>query len=581
MKKAQEINVDTRPSKAVVVDSLTRDISVEACIFDLIDNSIDAARNTMFKINPELGESILPESYSGYKITIFMSGDVFSIEDNCGGIAIPHLEKSVLRFGERSAHNLGIGVFGVGLNRAIFRIGRQTNLDTDTGLECSVLEFNTEEYLATEDWDIKAERHPSRGIVGTKISISAFTNETSQLFAGRDWVRDIMLEAGRRYGRFIDKGLLININNDDVDSHIVRIRPDSPYGIDSKFFKVSGDISVFIESGQHLHHRFSAEPDYNKSKNTVLTADYGWNVFCNERAVLISDRTRKSGWLTKFHSEFYGFVGHVYFTCKDPSRLPWNTTKSDVDLNNVAYHAALDDMTKFALNWRKNSGDAKQKRRDLEPLSPAPGGNPNPIPSPNPAGKPASNPQPNPASNPKPKTPIKKPIQKIDHNQFITVLPQDIDQRYCYDKHLALVHEAQRLNLGDLTYAGLVLIRMLFEASAICFLKRRDIYGELREAVVVSRNAERGKSSRKLLTPKEERNVEPTVDEIILFLQGSESVWDGSIKNKIKHSLTKFSAFKPTLNSAAHNTFQMLNKYEAFNVRDAVLPILRYLIETE
>jgi len=575
MSKAEEITVDTRPSKAVVVDSLTRDISIEACIFDLIDNSIDAARNTMIKLNPKIGAEALPESYQGYTVDISISGGVFSIDDNCGGITVRHLEKSVLRFGERSAHHMGIGVFGVGLNRALFRIGKVTHLDSDTGLERSVLDFNTDDYLATDDWGLKATKLPSAGKVGTKIEISSFSNETSQLFAGSDWVGGIIVEAGRRYGRFIDKGLLIKINGGEVDSHIIRIRPDSPYGIDSKFFKVSDEISVLIESGQHLHHRFSAEQDYNKSRNAGLTGEYGWNVFCNERAVLISDRTRKSGWLTKFHTEFYGFVGHVYFTCKDPSKLPWNTTKSDVDLNNVAYQAALDDMSKFALKWRKNSGDAKQKKKDLEPLTPTPTANPAPVPAPAPSAGPT------PANGPKPKAPIKKPIQKIDHNQFVTVLPQDIDQRHCYDKHLALVHEAQRLNLGDLTYSGLVLIRMLFEASAICFLTRKDKYGELREVIISNRNAEREKYGKEKLTAKEEKNSEPTVDEVILFLQGHEDIWDDAIRNKIKHSLTKFSGFKSTLNSAAHNTFQMLNKYEAFKIRDAVLPILRYLIEKE
>lgn len=578
MSKVEEISVDTRPSKAVVVDSLTRDISIEACVFDLIDNSIDAARNTMIKLYPELAGNVLPESYDGFKIEIDVDGDSFLISDNCGGITVRHLETSVLRFGERSSHHMGIGVFGVGLNRALFRIGKVTNLESDTGLERSVLNFNTEEYLSTSSWHLKAMKHPSKGIVGTKIAISMLSNETSQLFAGNDWVEKMIAEAGRRYGRFIDKGLLIKFNKIEVDSLIIRIRPDSPYGIDTKFFKVSEEISVHIESGQHLHHKFSAEEGYSKSRNTGLTGEFGWNVFCNERAVLISDKTWKSGWFTKFHTEFYGFVGHVYFSCKDPSKLPWNTTKSDVDLNNVAYQAALEDMAKFALKWRANAGDAKQKKIDKIPLGPTPTANPNPVPPPS-KGKGNT---PAPASAPKPKEPVKKPVQKIDHNQFITVLPiDDIDQRYCVDKHLALVHEAQRLDLGVLTYSGLVLIRMLFEASSTSFLNRKGLYGDLKEVVVNSRNQEREKVGRDPLSAKEIKGLEPSVDEIILYLQSHDEVWGDALKNKIQHSLRKFSNYKSTLNSAAHNTFQTLNKYEAFQVRDAVLPILRHLIEAE
>lgn len=576
MSAPEKILVDTRPSKAVVVDSLTRDISIQACIFDLIDNSIDAARNTMSRI--QLGKDIgtLPESYQGYKIILSFSGDYFAINDNCGGIAAEHLKTSVLRFGERSAHNLGIGVFGVGLNRALFRIGRNTYLESDTGLERCVLNLDTDKYLQSEGWNLAAEKFPTGGKVGTHIKINTLSTETSQLMAGEEFEIELRSEIGRRYGKFLDKGLVIEVNEHEVESQLIKLRYDGPYATDSKFFKFSDDISVYIECGQHLRHRFSAEKGYDKASNSQLTSEYGWNVYCNERAVLISDRTWKTGWLTKFHTEFYGFVGHVSFVCRDPSRLPWNTTKSDVDLNNPAYQAALKDMAKFALNWRKNSGDAKNKRKKHEILEGQPQGitKPEPMPGVSAGGKPAANPQPA-----GPKEPVKKPVEKIDHNKFLTILPQDVDELYCNDKLLALVHEAKRVNLGEITYAGLVLVRMLFEASAICFLVRKEIYGEFKADVVVARNQERAKVGRSNLTPKEEKGLEPSIDEIIIFLQRRDDVWGEAHKNKIKHSLTKFSAYKPTLNSAAHNAFQLVNKYESFSIRDAVLPILRYLIE--
>lgn len=578
MSVIEEITVDTRPSKAVVVDSLTRDISVEACVFDLIDNSIDAARNTIVRISGAEELLGLPSSYQGYKVDIEVGGESFSIADNCGGIVAKHLENSVLRFGERSAHNFGIGVFGVGLNRALFRIGRVTNLVSDTGLERVELDFDVDDYLATETWTLKANKLPTQGKIGTFIKISSLSNETSQLLGGHDWVESLILEAGKRYGKFIDKGLELSINGDPVNSQLVRLRSDGPYGKDSKFFRVSEDVSVFIESGQHVHHRFSAEPDYNKGRNTTLTSDYGWNVFCNERAVLISDKTRKTGWYTKFHSEFYGFVGEVYFSCKDPSKLPWSTTKSDVDLNNTAYQMALVDMEKFASRWRSNAGNAKGMKGRDEVLIPTPVSISKPADEPSKPETKVAKPSP---SAPKPSEPVKKPVVKIDHNTFITVLPHDVDERHCYDKHLALVHEAKRLNLSDLTYSGLVLIRMLFESSAVCFLKRRGLHGEMKESMIKSRNAEREKASKPPLTEREEKNSDPSIDEIIVFLQGHESVWGDVSVNKIKHSLTKFSKSKPLLNSAAHNNFQMLNKHEAFTVRDAVLPILRHLIQEE
>ena len=55
--------IDTSPTKEAVVDGITRDATDEECIFDLIDNSIDAARNIIFRnISPKL-RTELPEGY--------------------------------------------------------------------------------------------------------------------------------------------------------------------------------------------------------------------------------------------------------------------------------------------------------------------------------------------------------------------------------------------------------------------------------------------------------------------------------------------------------------------------------------
>lgn len=574
------ISVDTHPSKEVVVNSLTRDISIDACIFDLVDNSIDAARDTLFKMNPDLDQSTPPESYEKFTIRININGTSLAISDNCGGIPAKTLEDSVLRFGERSAHQLGIGVFGVGLNRAIFKIGKHTILETDNGLEKCRVEIKTDEYLKSKDWNIPAQKTQSSRKIGTTILTSELSHETSQLFADSDWLEKLKEETATRYGRFIEKGLSIVINEEEVPSKITHIRADGPYSTDTKFFK-AGSVSIHIEAGQHVRHRFSAEPGYDKDTNGELTNEYGWTIYCNERAIVISDRTWKTGWVKKFHSEFYGFVGSVYFTSANPAELPWNTTKTDVDLNNRAYQLALEDMKKFVEKWRKNAGDAKRRRIRDEvlvvptPTNPqAPGTSPTPV-----DGK--KKPKPGtPASNPAQQKPIiKPPVFKQDHNVFSTVLPQDIDEIHCDDKHLALVHEAKRMDLNTMTYTGLVLIRMLFESSTVKFLMRRNKYDHLMADVIHGRNQSREKKGLPPLSEKEVKGLEPDLDELVSYLTKDDEIWDSARKNKIQHSLRKFLAHKKLLNSAAHNTFQTINKLSAFEIREDILPALRYLIE--
>ncbi|MFJ7285585.1 ATP-binding protein [Pseudomonas sp. NPDC099000] len=574
-KAVNKLKVDTRPSKFVVVDSLTRDISIQACIFDLIDNAVDAARDTIYKIHPEIDKEIPPPSYKGFKIQLTINGDLFSISDNCGGISITDLENTALKFGDRSSHNMGIGVFGVGLNRAIFRLGKHTTIATDTGLERAALVLDTEAYLNSDDWYLPAERLPTTKIIGTKIEITKLPTENSQVFADRVWLNDLTKEISRRYCKLLDKDLNITINSLQIESLSIKIRINSPYEGQTKIFRAP-NVSVFIESGQHEQHRFTAEPDYNKDTNASLTSEYGWTIYCNDRAIVISDKSRKTGWTKAFHSEFYGFVGNIHFTSKDPSLLPWNTTKTDVDLNNIAYQMALSDMEKFVAQWRSDAGDAKRRKRKNETITSPPassetGGN-----SGEKNGKKEKEKE-NPSS--KPTQPTKKPTIKIDHNTFSTILPQDIDELHCDEKHLALVHEAKRLDLNQHTYSGLVLIRILFETSTICYLARHDMYDDLKSTIIESRNQDKIVRGLKPLTVKETKHLEPSLDEILSFLSLHDEIWDTARRNKLKQSLTRFAAHKPILNSAAHNAFQPINRLTAFAIREEILPALRYLIE--
>ncbi len=326
--------VDMRPTKEIVVGGLTRDISVEAAVFDLIDNSIDAARDSIFaRADADLHDA-LPDSYKGFEIALLLGSDGCSIEDNCGGIRVDDLKTLVLRFGQRSSHAMGIGIFGLGLNRALFKLGSVSYLKTDTGLQRAELTLNVEEYLKSDDWNLPAQELKSSGKAGTSIKITHLPDEIAKSIGDRDWIEKYRTEIGRRYARFIRKGLKIRVNKVLVEDGEVQIRDTGPFPEEYKFYKKNG-VTIHIRMGQHSDHRFTAEPDYDKDRNEPLTPQFGWTVVCNDRAIVISDQTWRTGWERKFHSEFYGFVGIVSFDSKDPAKLPWDTTKFDVDMHNL------------------------------------------------------------------------------------------------------------------------------------------------------------------------------------------------------------------------------------------------------
>lgn len=552
-------SVNTHPTKEVVVNGLTRDATVQACIFDLIDNSIDAARDTIFARHPENPHDELPDNYNGYKIDITLNGAEFRIEDNCGGIAVDKLQKLVLRFGERSQHPVGIGAFGVGLNRALFKLGKISHLRTDTGKQRAEMVLDVDDYLRHKSWDLPAQAFSSSGRIGTDIEIKQLPDDIARDFADRDWEKELEHAIGRRYGRFIAKNLKISVNGTAIKNEDVKIRENPPveYEGDHKFYKTKDKVAIHVKYGQHKDHKFSNEPGYDKDRNSTLTNQYGWNVVCNDRAILIADQSRKTGWDTKLHSEHYGFVGYVDFV-GNPEKLPWNTTKTDVDLNNEAYALALKDMRQFAEKWRAMADKRKKTKKKPRKLPP----------------KKAT------AASKSRKAPTRRTkaehVVKIDHNEFRTVLPADVNEQYCNDKHLALVHEAKLLDLDDLTYSGLAVIRMVFETSAVTYLDRNGQYGEYVKFAI----AKNEKALKRKLTEDEKKRYVPRVDDLIPFFHNHPELWGAAKAPHLKHSLANMGKYQPRLNSVLHNPFQAINKTEAFQIRDEVLPLLRHLIET-
>ena len=64
----------------------------DRALIDLVDNSIDAARN---QLKNEGGE----ENFSKFKIELSLKENEFIIKDNCGGFSLEVAKKYALRIG--------------------------------------------------------------------------------------------------------------------------------------------------------------------------------------------------------------------------------------------------------------------------------------------------------------------------------------------------------------------------------------------------------------------------------------------------------------------------------------------------
>lgn len=576
-KPGRPIKVRTDPDKEFMVGTLTKDASVEACIFDLIDNSIDSARNVALKkpgiVIDEYGRAMPPISLANFKISVNVSAKGVRIEDNCGGIDLEQFGNDAFRYGKRSSHTSGIGLFGVGLKRALFKLGNTGVVTSDDGSNEQKLILNVESYLASPSWEIDAHSLPSSGISGTVVEISEPSSSVSKELGDENFHSDLKEGIAWRYWPFLKAGLTIEFKKDPVSPFEIELRTDGPFKVQRKTYEIAEGVWVDIQAGQHAEHLFPAEPGWYNGVNDNLTPQFGWSIVCNDRAIVLSDTSEKTGWEKQWHSEMYGFVGYVRFYSLDPSKLPWNTSKTDVDTNDFVYRDALEEMLQFVGNWRKNAGKAKTARKKGESLTSAPPktASAKPVPSAPDKGKQSGKEQ----VKKQPAPTSKKPTIKEDHNDLRTVLPEDIDEKFCFDKQLALIHEGKTVDMVDCTYTGLCLLRMLFEISSKLYMRRHGKYGELKDYATSMRN----EKSTKALTKDEEKKLTPTVDEIISYLINTPEVLDKDGAKHLVHSVANFSKHQKKLNSAIHQTDQQINWSEALAIRDEVLPILRQLIE--
>lgn len=94
---------NAHPTRAFFVRMLTRDISLEDCILDLIDNSIDAAWGSITAKPTKLQSGT---KLKKFHIELTVSESTFVISDNCGGISLDDAANYAFTFGREQ---LGTG----------------------------------------------------------------------------------------------------------------------------------------------------------------------------------------------------------------------------------------------------------------------------------------------------------------------------------------------------------------------------------------------------------------------------------------------------------------------------------------
>ena len=325
--------IDASVSKSFFVDMLVRDIPLEMAIHDLLDNCVDGALNLRGN-----------QSFGGLEVNITCSQEYFEIRDNCGGIDPDIARNYAFRFGrpkdvEPVPHS--VGRFGVGMKRAVFKLGKQFTVSSTSLKHRFVVDVDVASWEERPEWQFEfkeMEEFLAEVLLedrGTTVRVNKLLPAVSERFGLEYFVSRLHTDIQSRHQVHLDRGLVVRLNNRSI----------------------VGESVAFLESGANLRAGIRLDP-YNGVIVQQIAgvgprnpADAGWYVFCNGRMVLRADQSELTGWgepgverLPKYHNNYAWFRGCVFFDSEDSTALPWNTTKDGVDQDSGLYRTVRTQM---------------------------------------------------------------------------------------------------------------------------------------------------------------------------------------------------------------------------------------------
>ncbi|MBE8232806.1 MAG: hypothetical protein HAW67_03660, partial [Endozoicomonadaceae bacterium] len=269
------------PTKRFFVSMLTRDISLEDAILDLLDNCLDGA------LRQSENNTV---NYLKYRVSIDISNEKFLIKDNCGGIPREVAANYAFKMGRdpddiRDQDSETIGMYGVGMKRAIFKMGKNARVLTQNDGDNYQVDI-TPDWLDKKEWSALPIRDPDPKKLldssGTLIEVSDLYPGVSKQFQNKAFVNDLKKAIGEHFATFIKKGLTVLVNKEKIDPvHVevlTSVDKDSPAPY--IYRKEIDGVVVSIVVGLNTGRRFDEDDvDFERDRSATTA---GWTVFCNQ-----------------------------------------------------------------------------------------------------------------------------------------------------------------------------------------------------------------------------------------------------------------------------------------------------------
>jgi hypothetical protein len=357
MTKSSADQAQASPTKQFFVSMLTRDISLADAILDLLDNCLDGAMR--------LAKAGAVD-YAKHFVKIEIAKDHFRIADNCGGIPRAVAKNYAFKMGretddDRDSDAETIGMYGVGMKRAIFKMGRNALVRTRHVNDTFEVPI-TSQWLDAKNWDPLPINEPTEATeqlleAGTEIRVNDLYEGVSRHFANAAFENEVRTAISEHFTMFIQWGLKVELNDKPVESVRVEVlvsteenRP-APY----VFKKVIDDVTVSIAVGLNTRKSLSDDDDDDAgSEYDRSSATAGWTVLCNDRAVIVGDKSRLTGWgdgIPHYHPQFAIITGIIEFRSKHANKLPVTTTKRALDTSSNVWLESLVKMKEGMRIW--------------------------------------------------------------------------------------------------------------------------------------------------------------------------------------------------------------------------------------
>lgn len=360
------------PEKSFFIRMITRDIDLDDCILDLLDNSIDGAKRVL-QARGDLHDP--GDRFAEFHVDITLEEERFEITDNCGGIRLEDARDYAFHFGRRRDEDRepeeSIGIYGIGMKRAMFKIGRKILVVSSTEENAFEVQVDVEEWETNDEWTFPMETaDPWEEEPGTQILIEDLNDGVGDDFGTTSFVNEFRRTIAQDYALFLQEGLTVQVNGTEVGAMRFELREGGQFR-PAKISYEDGPVEIELAAGMAAP---PPEDDSAEAQQELRDVErYGWFVLCNDRVVLAGDKTDKTIWgdsnFNRWHPQYNGFMGIAHFRSDEPGELPWTTTKRNVDETDPRYRRAvakMKDLTTPFIEYTNARKDALDEAKELE-----------------------------------------------------------------------------------------------------------------------------------------------------------------------------------------------------------------------